>query len=86
MKNVSHKKKWNAGTVQVHMDTPPIPLIKSKNGDKSDKAFFTLNFVGIRRQKIWISMNLKWTCLITEIQRSSCFSSVISACLLMRQE
>ena len=25
----SHKKKWNVGTVQVHMDTPPIPLIKS---------------------------------------------------------
>ena len=39
MKNVSHKKKWNAGTVQVHMEPPPIPLINSKNDDKSDKYF-----------------------------------------------
>ena len=37
MMNFSHKKKWNAGTLQVHMDPPPIPTIRSKNDDKSDK-------------------------------------------------
>ena len=39
MKNVFHKKKWNAGIVQVHVDPPLIPLIKSRNKDKSDKGF-----------------------------------------------
>ena len=37
IKNISHKKKWNAGTIQMHMDPSPIPLIKSNNGEKSDK-------------------------------------------------
>ena len=34
MKNVSHKKKWNVGLVQVHMEPPPIPLIKINHYDK----------------------------------------------------
>ena len=34
MKNVFHKNKWNAGTSQVHVDPPPITLIKSKNDEK----------------------------------------------------
>ena len=41
-KSVSHKKKWNAGTVQVHVDTPMIPLIKSNNDNKSDKYFVNI--------------------------------------------
>ena len=36
MKNVLQEKKCNMGTVQVHVGPPPIPLIKSKNDDKSD--------------------------------------------------
>ena len=36
MKNVSHKKTWNAGVTQVHLDPPPTPLMKSKQDDKSD--------------------------------------------------
>ena len=39
MKNFSHNNKWNLRTVQVHMETPLIPLIKSKNDEKSDKDF-----------------------------------------------
>ena len=39
MKNVSHKNKWNAGTVQVHMDPLLIPLIKSKNNKKPETYF-----------------------------------------------
>ena len=39
MKNVSHNNKCNAGTVQVNMDPPLIPLIKSKNDEKLDKYF-----------------------------------------------
>ena len=35
--NVLHKKKWNTGTVQVQVEPSPIPLIKSKNDEKSDK-------------------------------------------------
>ena len=37
MKNVLHKKKLNAGTVQVHVDPPPISLIESKSNEKLDK-------------------------------------------------
>ena len=37
MNNVSHKKNWNTGTLQMHVDRPPIPLIKIKKDDKSDK-------------------------------------------------
>ena len=39
MKNVSRKKKCNVGTVQVHVDPPLIPLIKSRNNYKWDKYF-----------------------------------------------
>ena len=44
IKNVSHKKRWNTGTVQVHAEPHPIPLIKIKNGDKSDKDFVKIKF------------------------------------------
>ena len=37
MKNVLHKNNLNLGIVQVHVEPPPIPLIKSKNDEKSDK-------------------------------------------------
>ena len=37
IKNVSDKERWNRVSVQVHMDPPLIPLIKSKNDYKSDK-------------------------------------------------
>ena len=34
-----HKKNWNTGVVQVHVEPLPIPLIKRKHDDKSDKDF-----------------------------------------------
>ena len=37
MNNFYQKNNWNQVTVQVHVEPPPIPLIKSNNGDKSDK-------------------------------------------------
>ena len=39
MKSISHKNKWNMGTLQVYVEPPPIPLIKIKNDEKSDKDF-----------------------------------------------
>ena len=42
MKKVLHKKKRNVGVVQVHLEPPPTPLIKSKHNDKSDKDFVKL--------------------------------------------
>ena len=45
MKNISHKNKWNEGTVQVHVDPPPIPLIKIdivRNSNMTLKASGTL--------------------------------------------
>ena len=37
MKNVSHKKKWNSGVVNLHVEPPPIPLIKRKHNDNLEK-------------------------------------------------
>ena len=37
MKNALHKNNLNLGIVQVHVEPPPVPLIKSKNDEKSDK-------------------------------------------------
>ena len=43
MKNVSQKKKWNAGGgVQMHVKPPPTPLIKIEHNDKLDKDFVKL--------------------------------------------
>ena len=42
MKNVSHKNKWNAGLVHLHVDPPPTPLITSKHDNKSEKDFVTM--------------------------------------------
>ena len=38
--NVSHKKKWNAGVIQIHVGTLLTPLTKSKRDEKVDKDFF----------------------------------------------
>ena len=37
MNNASYKKNLNQRTVQVHVEPPPIPWIKSKNNYKSEK-------------------------------------------------
>ena len=37
MNNVSHKKMWNLGMMQAHMEPLPTPPIKSKHGNKSGK-------------------------------------------------
>ena len=42
MNNVSQKKNWNLGLTQVHVELPPVPLIKFKSDGKSDKYFVKL--------------------------------------------
>ena len=44
MQNVCQKKAWNVGVVQVHVEPPPTPLIKSKHDDKLDNFFVKLKF------------------------------------------
>ena len=39
MKNISHNNEWNSETIQVHVEPALIPLITSKNDEKSDKDF-----------------------------------------------
>ena len=39
MNIVAHKNKCNVGTLQLHVESPPITLIKSKNDEKSDKDY-----------------------------------------------
>ena len=48
MNNVSHKKNWSMGVVQVPMETPLPPLIKSNHGDKSHTDF--------KKLKMWIDL------------------------------
>ena len=47
MKKVSHMKKWNKGTVQVHVEPPLIPLIKVRTMKNQIKISLILNCVGI---------------------------------------
>ena len=47
MKNISNNKNLNQVSVQVHVETPRIPLIKIKNDEKLDKDCVKLKFVGI---------------------------------------
>ena len=74
------------GTVQVHVYPSLISIIKMNNNEKLDKDCVKLNYLGIRRHKSRIFMNLRLPCLIKAICRSSCCSSVISTWLLRRQE
>ena len=46
MRIVSHKRKWNWGTVQVHVEPPLIPLIKINNDEKLDKDFVKIELRG----------------------------------------
>ena len=39
MNNVLHQKKWNMGVLEVYIEPPLIPLMKSKQDDKWDKYF-----------------------------------------------
>ena len=52
MQNVSHKKNWNAGLVQLYVEPPTTPLIKSKHNDKSGKYF-----VRMKLGRDWTSEN-----------------------------
>ena len=36
-KNILNEKNFNQGTLQVHLDPPPTPLIKCNKYEKSDK-------------------------------------------------
>ena len=44
MKNVFNYNSCNSGTVQLHMETPPIPLIKIKIDEKLDNFFVRVKF------------------------------------------
>ena len=44
MKNVSQKKKRDMGTILVHVEPPPTPLIEIKNSIKKDKYSVHIKF------------------------------------------
>ena len=37
MKNVLNQKNWNQVVLHMHVETPPVPFIKSNNDNKPDK-------------------------------------------------
>ena len=53
MKNISHNNTWNLGMTQVHVEPTLTPLLKSKQGDKSEKIPLKKNCVGIWHQLRW---------------------------------
>ena len=69
MKNVSNKKSCNLGIMQVHMKPPPIPLIKSKHGDNSEKDYVKLKLRRYPTSATSASMSLRWLCLTMAIQK-----------------
>ena len=42
MKNVLHKKNWNAAVAEQNVDPPLTPPIKNNQNDKLDKDFVKL--------------------------------------------
>ena len=44
MKNVSYKKIWCTGELQIHVEPPLIPLIKSNNDMKVGTYFVKIKF------------------------------------------
>ena len=74
MKNVSHKKSWRTVALKMHVDPPPINLIKINNDVKSEKYCVKISSIEILHQKNRIYRSLKWTCLKTASHRSSCCS------------
>ena len=78
MKNVSHTKNWNAGTVQVHVEPPSITLIKSNNNEKSDKYFVKNKLRRDKTSEKLYPMNSKWPCLIMANLRSFCYFTEIT--------
>ena len=62
MKNVFHKKKCNVGVVQLHVDPPPPPLIKSKHDDKLEKDFVNIKLRRDPTSEKLDRYEFKWTC------------------------
>ena len=55
MKSVFHNKKWKSGALQLHVDPPPTPLLKSNHDDNSDKDFVNLKFCrDLRSEKLYL--------------------------------
>ena len=74
MKNVSHKKSWNSGVMQPHMERPSIPLNKSKQEKNPEKYFIKINFVGIQDHLCQTPMCLIYLFFTMAIRKSSCCS------------
>ena len=63
MKNIYHKRIWWGGAVQIHVEAPPIPLIKSNIGLKIEKDYVGIELNKNPRQKNQTCMNSKWILL-----------------------
>ena len=55
MKNASQNKIWGVDTNLVHVEPPPIPLIKETSTGKSDGDYVKLK---LRRDPMYITLDL----------------------------
>ena len=70
MKNVSHKKVWNLGMTQAHMEPPQTPLITGTYDSKSENIFKSRNCVEILRLVHRNSTSVGCLCLTIGIRNS----------------
>ena len=72
MQNVSHRTKWNAGLLYLHVEPLPITLIKGKHDDKSENEFVKMK---LRRDPTSENSNLYEfkTALFYNGYRGDCF-------------
>ena len=72
-KNVSHKKTWNSGMTQAHVEPLSILLIKINHENNSDKDFVKLKLRRYLKSATLELYEFKKIFLTMVIRKSSCF-------------
>ena len=72
MNKVLNNKKWNQNSVHVHVDPPPIPLIKSKNYEIKDKDCVEVKLCRYLASQNLDRIEFKTNSLTMAVRRSSC--------------
>ena len=85
MNNISYKNKWNAGVVQMHMEPPPIPLIKINPNDNLNKDFFEIKFLRYPTSENSYLYEFKMNLFDNGDPEEFCWSCITSTWLLRRQ-
>ena len=86
MKNIYHNKCCLSGAIQIHIDPPPIPLIKCEIDTKSEKNTSKLNCAGMPYYMHFICIDLRWPYFIMDNRNSFLYLIGDFILFLMHQE